>query len=54
MFQLGCGTVCIYVMGMIVYGDEFGNLRTTSFCREWRYGDLGFKAVENPDYEDGD
>jgi hypothetical protein len=53
LFQIANGPVGIYVMGVIVYGDDFGNLRTTSFCREWRRGQQRFEpVVDNPDYED--
>jgi len=54
MYQLGCGTRGIFVMGEVIYRDEFLNIRTTSFCREWRYGDQYFKIVNNLDYEDAE
>jgi hypothetical protein len=54
LYDLGRGALGIYVMGIVVYRDAFGNNRTTSFCREWRYGWPGFKAVDNSDYEDAD
>jgi hypothetical protein len=54
LFKLSQGLLGLYVIGEIVYRDDLGNIRTTSFCREWRRGNPRFVAVENADYEHAD